>query len=325
MIRICIAGSGAIVPTAIEAMQRAGGIEVAAIYARAHSRAHAETLAERFGVPRVYTDYDEMLAQEQAEFVYVALVNSAHYAYARQALLSGKSVIVEKPFCMSFDEARQLADLAHERQLFVFEAVTLLHHPNMLTVREALPQLGRITLVQCNYSQRSSRYDRLLSGDIAPAFSTQLGGGALRDINDYCLNFVVSLFGKPQTSRYFANIGPGGVDTSGIAVLRYETFQAVCVGAKDSDSPCHCTVQGDQGWLRIDGKPNEMRRLELCLDGKVTVYEPTTDDNRMVEEFKHFANIYLRRDFQAMDALLSTAFCVMQTIDELASSAQNKE
>lgn len=325
MIRICIAGSGAIVPTALDAMRRAGGIEVVAIYAREYSRAHAEALADSFGVPKVYTDYEQMLAQEQAEFVYVALVNSAHYAFARLALLSGKSVIVEKPFCMSGDEAQLLVDLAHAKGLFVFEAVTLLHHPNMATAKEMLPRLGRVRLVQCNYSQRSSRYDRLLKGDIAPAFSVELGGGALRDINDYCVNFVVGLFGMPQACCYFPNIGPGGIDTSGVAILRYEDFQAVCTGAKDSDSPCYCTVQGDQGWLRIDGKPNEMRRLEVCLDGEISVYEPATDGNRMVEEFRRFTHIFLHRDFVAMDALLATTLDVMRTIDQLLLSAQNEE
>lgn len=76
----------------------------------------------------------------------------------------------------------------------------------MTFIKEHLDQLGDIKIVECNYSQYSSRYDAFKRGDIAPAFNPKMGGGALRDLNIYNIHFVVGLFGRPKTVQYLANV-----------------------------------------------------------------------------------------------------------------------
>lgn len=95
--KLAILGTGFIVKEgALPALREVPEVEVMAIFARERSRSVAEGLAVQYGIPRVYTDYDELLASQDVEFVYVGLTNSVHYEYAKKALLAGKHVIMEK-------------------------------------------------------------------------------------------------------------------------------------------------------------------------------------------------------------------------------------
>jgi len=297
--KLGIVGTGKIVGEALAALRQVEELQVQAICSRPHSREKAEALADAYEIPEVYTDYAELLARP-LDFVYIGLVNSAHYAYARQAILAGRNVILEKPFTSTAAEAEALAALARERHVYIFEAVSFLYMPNFSKIQENLPRLGHLKLVQCNYSQYSSRYDAYLAGEAAPAFSPELSGGALYDINSYNLSFVVALFGPPQEVRYRANRGFNGIDTSGTVLLVYENFFAVCTGAKDSASPGGCTLQGDKGYICVKGAPNEMTNFELCLSGgRAETQNYNAYEHRMVHEFKAFAALYAAGDWQA--------------------------
>ena len=90
--------------------------------------------------------------------VYLGIVNQMHAFYAEKALLAGRNVINEKPFTSTVKEAEKLVRLAREKHLFLLEAITLLHFPNYHWIQEHLKDLGKITMVQANFSQYSSRY-----------------------------------------------------------------------------------------------------------------------------------------------------------------------
>lgn len=322
--RLAVIGTGKIVKDAFEALQDipAEKITVQAVFGRPHSREKAEALAKAYGVPEVYTDYAELLAKAPVDFVYIGLVNSAHFDYAKQALLAGRNVILEKPSTASYAETKELAKLAVEKGLYLFEAVTLLHMPNFEGIRQSLNEIGDIKLIQCNYSQYSSRYDAYKEGKVLPALDPAMYGGALYDINIYNLNFVIGLFGAPEAIHYTANKGFNGVDTSGVLLLQYTDFTAVCVGAKDSESPCGITIQGDKGYIRVDGAPNVLTNFTLAVKGqKEKKMALNAYPHRMVHEFLDFADIYARGDYEQMKEGLKTSKLVIQTAERAGESA----
>ena len=303
--KLAIAGTGMIVGEALQALQYVPEIEVTAIFSRPQSIGKARQLAAQYHIGSIYTDYDEMLKHSEADFVYIANINSVHYEYGRKALLAGKHLIVEKPMCTTEAEAKSLAALAHKSRLYVFEALTFLHAPFFMQLkRELLPQLGRIRLIQCNYSKYSSRYDRYLKHDIAPVFSPECAGGTLLDLNIYNLNFVIGLFGKPTKVRYFANKGYNGIYLSGAAILQYPDFIATCNAAKDSYSPCFDIIQGEKGWLRIDGSPDNLEKMEINVEGQSQVVSISPANHRMVDEFRAFEQIYRNKDYRQMNHFL---------------------
>ena len=336
---LSVIGSGKIVHEALPVIAATEGVAVHSIWCREHSLAKAQALAAKYGILQVMTDYDAVLADPQVDTVYVALINSAHYAYALQALKAGKHVILEKPACLHYSELQHLAEEARGRQLMLFEAVTLLHMPAFHLLRdEFLPQLGMIQSVECVYAQRSSRYDAYLRGEVLPAFDPAAGGGALMDINIYNLHFVIALFGKPASARYDCRRGFNGVDLSGTVFLDYIAQpaplpygragggSAFLIGAKDADGDNHGLIVGDKGSLRIDGPVSTMASITLTLRGEQprqvypAFWTGGESVHRLAPEFAAFVDILHRRDFDTMNRLLDHSLAVAQVVDEIIHS-----
>lgn len=64
-------------------------------------------MAEMFGC-KEYTDYAEMLKQEDIDVVYIATRSNDHFEHAMMALKAGKDVVLEKPATVSYNEAVEL-------------------------------------------------------------------------------------------------------------------------------------------------------------------------------------------------------------------------
>ncbi len=317
--KLSVIGTGKIVHEALPIIAATNGITLRSIWTREHSMAKAEALAEQYGIAVVTSDYAAVLADPQVDAVYIALINSVHYVFARQALHAGKHVILEKPACLSYSELLALANEARQRHLMLIEAVTLLHLPAFHLLRtELLPLLGTLRHVECNYSQRSSRYDAYLRGEVLPAFDPAAGGGALMDINIYNLHFVLALLGKPQAAKYICRRGFNGVDLSGTAVLEYGEQTALCTGAKDTDAPSFGLLQGDNGWLRIEGSVSTMTAITLCLRGQQPQSIPLPPvSHRLAPEFSVFADLFHQQDYTTINRLLDHSLLVLQTVDEM--------
>ena len=312
--KISIIGTGMIATEVITVLKtEAKGIEITSIFSHSNKE-KAEALAKMNHIARVYTDYAQLLKEDEADFVYIALVNSAHYDFASKALAADRNVIIEKPFTMTLTEAETLTAMARQRQLYLFEAISPLHTPNFRLVKESLNRIAPVHLVQCNFSQYSSKFERYLQGDIASAFSPDLGGGALNDLNVYNISVILGLFGRPSSTQYFVNRGHNGIDTSGIMVLTYPTMTATCTGAKDSSSPSFIIIQGEKGWIRIPTTANEFGSVEIMEQGKLTSYQRNAYESRLTHEFINFKDVWERKDYRQMEEWLDRSVEVVRVM-----------
>ena len=312
---IAIIGSGKLIPTAMEAILEVPELVPEAIFARPQSAAKAGALAERYHIHRVFTDYDALLADPSIEAVYIALVNTAHFEYAKKALLAGRHVLLEKPFTTTAADARELRALALQGDAFLMEALTSRHALTYRRMLELLPKVGAVRLVLANYSQYSSRYDAYLRGEVLPAFDPALQGGALFDLNIYNIGLMAGLFGRPETVVYRAHRGFNGVDTSGTLLAEYPGFTAALTAAKDSESPGYFQVQGERGWVRIDGAPNDARALSWSLPDGEGSWRPAPDKNRMVREFRDFSALVAANDRAEMQRELDKTVISMEIVE----------
>lgn len=321
--KLGIVGSGGIVKDVLIALKPINTIEIQAIWVRPHSEAKGQALAQEHHIAEVYTDYEAFLQQSDIDTAYIALVNSAHYDYAKKALLAGHNVIVEKPFGSNLREVQELVQLAKEKNLFLWEAVSLLHMPNFRKLQELLPKLGPIRMVQANYSQYSSRYDKYLEGTVLPAFDPQLSGGALYDINIYNLNLIIGLFGAPNSLVYQARKGFNGIDTSGVVLMSYPEFQALAIGAKDSASPSTCLIQGEKGWLKIETAPNQLEKItcQIRREDNIQEYALNQYPHRLSHEFAAFAAMLANKDFAGRDLYLNISLQVAEAAEKARKQA----
>lgn len=313
--RLGVIGTGKIVAELLTVVPDLPDVEVTAIYGRSPARVAELTRSHPIG--KGYSDFDQFLRDPNIDTVYVAVPNELHYEFARQALLADLHVVCEKPFTTSVAQLMELRRIAQNRGLILVEAITTQYLSNFAGVAARLPELGDVKLVQCQYSQRSSRYDAFKSGETPPAFDPAAGGGALMDINIYCVHFVVGLLGAPQSATYTANT-ERDVDTSGVLVLDYGTCTAVCVGAKDSAAPNRQIVQGDKGTLIMEGAPNTCGPYILARPGQDDVlFDDAVHPHRMYQEFVEFARMVRDRDLAARDRGLEHSIAVLQVISSV--------
>lgn len=318
--KLALLGTGMIVKEVLPVLKEIEDIELVAILATPRSLDSARELAEIYGLAQATSDYEAVLNNPEVDTVYVGLPNHLHYDYAKKALQVGKHVICEKPFTLTLAEFEDLVAIAEQRQLFLLEAITNQYLGNFSYVKENLPKLGDIKIVECNYSQYSSRYDAFKRGEIAPAFDPEKGGGALRDLNIYNIHLVVGLFGKPEMVHYLANM-ERGVDTSGMLVMDYGHFKCVCIGAKDCSADIRSTIQGNKGSVTILGPTNTMPEVNLSLNGQsMQLVNQNSLNHRMHDEFVAFQNIISNREYNNQKAALEHSRAVMEVLDAAIKS-----
>ncbi len=319
--KLGIIGTGMIVKMTLPAITATPGIEVVTIQGSPRGLAKAMEIAAEYHIPNAMTSFAGMLTTD-IDTVYVAVPNALHYSYCKQALENGLNVIVEKPFAVNSREADELWALAKEKNLFLIEAVTIHFLGNYEKIKEWLPRIGDIKLASCRYSQYSSRYDRFMNGDIAPAFDPAQAGGALMDLNLYCIHFVQGLLGEPKEVHYSANIDKG-IDTSGIVTLTYPKFSATAIAAKDSNGDKGCIIQGTKGYIKTEAAPNLVGKVTLVLnDGTVETYDNGEVDtnvkgeaiSRFVPEFAEIARIMNEKDHEKAERLMEQSLAVSRTI-----------
>lgn len=294
--RLGIIGTGFIIKEFLPKLVKMEGIDVTAIQGTPDSMTEVETLCKENGISNGVATFDELLKCD-IDTVYIAVPNFIHFMYCKQALENGLNVICEKPLCSNYKEAKILVDLAKEKQLFLFEAITTIHLPNYQKIREWIPRIGELKIIQSQYSQYSRRYDAFRNGEILPAFDPAKSGGALMDLNLYNLYYVVGLFGLPVSSEYYANI-ERGIDTSGTVVLRYRDFIAVCTAAKDCKGESGSIIQGTKGYIKSASSPNLVGKAVLRLnDGTEEDFDDGSAMQRLIPEFTAFMNAINRHDY----------------------------
>ena len=98
----------------------ADGVEVVAVGSR--DRARGEEFAQRHGIGRVHGSYEDLLADDDVEAVYIATPNAAHAEWSIAAARAGKHVLCEKPLGVARAEAETMFTAAREHEVWLMEA-----------------------------------------------------------------------------------------------------------------------------------------------------------------------------------------------------------
>ena len=166
------------------------GLDLAAVMQRSSSSA-----ADEYPAAHIFHSTEELLADAAIRLVTVCTPNQSHFAVARQCLLAGRHVVVDKPLTITSDEAEELVALAAERNLHVFTFQNRRWDGDFLTIRELLNsgELGRLVLYE-------ARWDRFRPIPRAGTWKeTDPGAGMLLDLGTHLADQVLALFGLPQS------------------------------------------------------------------------------------------------------------------------------
>lgn len=114
-LRIAIIGCGKIADQHVQAIQRISNCEIVAVCDR--ESLMATQMAERFKIPGVFSDAQEMLKTAAPDVVHITTPPQGHFPLARSCLEAGSHVYLEKPFTVTADEAEELIALAEGKNL----------------------------------------------------------------------------------------------------------------------------------------------------------------------------------------------------------------
>ena len=161
------------------------GLETCEAYAVGSRRKEtAEAFAAKWNIAKAYGSYAELIADPDVDLVYVGTPHSHHYDVTREALLAGKPCLVEKAFMANARQTKEIIDLAHERGVFLAEAIWTRSQPVVGIVRKLIAdgRIGKLRLITATLGYSMGDKPRIMQPDLC--------GGALLDLGVYALNFV---------------------------------------------------------------------------------------------------------------------------------------
>ena len=186
ILRVGIIGTGWIAEKAAITLCGLKDCEAYAVGSRTPEK--AEAFARQWGIGKAYGSYAALMADPDVDLVYVGTPHSHHYDVTREALLAGKPCLVEKAFMANRREAQEIIDLAHERRVFLAEAIWTRYQPVVATVRDLISsgRIGTPRLLTATLGYSMGDKPRIMRADLC--------GGALLDLGVYALNFVRMFF-----------------------------------------------------------------------------------------------------------------------------------
>ena len=186
ILRVGIIGAGWIAEKAAITLNGLETCEAYAIASRTQDKAQA--FAEKWQIPQAYGSYTELINDPAVNLVYIATPHSHHYDVTKEALMADKPCLVEKAFMANYRQAKDIVDLAHERKVFLAEAIWTRYQPVVQMVRDLISngRIGEPRLVTATLGYSMGEKPRIMRADLC--------GGALLDLGVYALNFVRMFF-----------------------------------------------------------------------------------------------------------------------------------
>ena len=180
--RVGIIGAGWIAEKAAITLNGLKECECYAIASRSQEK--AEAFAKKWGMPKAYGSYAELIADDDVDLIYVATPHSHHYDVTKEALMADKPCLVEKAFMANHRQAKEIIDLAHERKVFLAEAIWTRYQPALKMVNDLISsgRIGTPRLLTATLGYSMGDKPRIMRADLC--------GGALLDLGVYCLNFA---------------------------------------------------------------------------------------------------------------------------------------
>ncbi len=156
----------------------------------------AEDYAKRHGVPRWYSNVNDLINDPEVNAVYVATPPDTHAEYAIHAMRAGKAVYVEKPMARNHPECLEMLRVSEITGMPLFVAYYRRALPGFIKVKELI-EAGAIGKVRLANIQLIRPAEEDLSGDVLPwRLQPEIsGGGFFFDLASHALDFLDYLFG----------------------------------------------------------------------------------------------------------------------------------
>jgi len=168
MLKVALIGCGNVADQHLSQIRRVPNSQIAAVCDK--EPLMARQLADRFHVPRYFTDVSEMLKETHPDVVHITTPAQSHYPLGKLCLEAGCHVYLEKPFTVTAEETEELLDLTESKGLRMTAGHNLQFNPEAVRLRQLVKSgfLGgppvHIECVQC-FTHDEPTYSKALLGD----------------------------------------------------------------------------------------------------------------------------------------------------------------
>lgn len=253
------------------------------------TREKAVLFAEKYGIKKVYAQYNEMFTDPEVDAIYITTPHNTHISFMKQAIANGKHVLVEKAVTLNSGELSEALSLAKEKGVIVAEAMTIFHMPIYRRLREILQsgKLGAVNLMTVNFGS-FKEYD--MNNRF---FNKNLAGGAMLDIGVYALSlcrwFMAS---KPEQVKSIVKMAPTGVDEQvGLLLMNAEGQMATIMLSLHSKQPKRGMISCEKGYIEIMEYPRACEaRITYTGSGETELVQAGRREDALLYELTDMEN-----------------------------------
>jgi len=217
---------------------------------------NATKFAKEREIPHAFADYREMLKLKDLDVIDIGIPNDLHCQVVVDAARAGKHVIIEKPLCVTLEEADQMIEECNKHGVLLMYAEELLFAPKYVRVKTLIDEgaIGEPFL-----AKQAEEHP----GPHMPWFwdVNRSGGGVMLDMGCHSIEYTRWILGKPKVKSVTAFMDTfvhqkrtKGEDHS-FAIIEYEGKKIAMIEnswAKGGGVDDRCEVYGKKGHTRAD-------------------------------------------------------------------------
>ena len=162
---------------------------------------NAAKLAEKYGIPRAFTDYKRMLEEDDIEMVTITAPNYLHARMTVDIANAGKHVVCEKPLCVTLEEADMMIETCAHRGVLLMYAEELYFTPKYVKAKEMADQgaFGKVYMVKQSEKHFGPHAAWFWDVDLS-------GGGVMMDMGCHGAAFCHWFLGRPAVKSVYCQM-----------------------------------------------------------------------------------------------------------------------
>lgn len=265
----------------IPGMLKADNCNLYAIAGRKIEKANA--FKDEFGFEVAYGSYEEMLADDKVQAVYIPLPNHVHLEWIEKAAKAGKHILCEKPMCMNVEETKRAFEVCKEQGVILMEAFAYQHSDAIKEIANQIKSgaIGDVRLIEsCFFTGPPA------DGDFR--WVKEYGGGAVYDLGCYSISLTQRILGElPESIETISHFTEGGVDDFCQMYMRFANGASATLGCgfNARGRSDRMVVHGTKGslWADIEFNQEGKNCFEIRTDSDVKKFEYDVKSNYSLE------------------------------------------
>eukprot|EP00980_Cylindrotheca_fusiformis_P021366 scaffold8240_cov133-Cylindrotheca_fusiformis.AAC.11 len=167
-----------------------------------------------FGGPEAY---DDLIASDVADALYIPLPVTIKKEWVIKALKSGKHVVMEKPAALSVSDYQEMLDVAYSNNKFLMDGTMFPHHPRTHHILDSLLGIGDIIRIESSFTFLADQ--AFLDGSNIRARKDGDPQGCIGDLGWYCIRYALMVFGKLGCSVESAQVVDYSLNKHGVPMV----------------------------------------------------------------------------------------------------------